>query len=513
MDNDSLFDFFEEEEELDNTEESTFKIMIVDDDEQVHIITQLMLKSFDYDNHKLEFVSAYSGKEAKELLKDHPDVAVVFLDVVMESSTAGLDVVKYLREELKYEMTRIILRTGQPGEAPEAQIIRDYDINDYRLKTDMTIERLFTSLYVALRSYNYILRIENNRVGLEKIINASSNLFKHNSMEDFFKTILEQLSTFYENPTALVYIKEKKHQSHGFITMDQKDATEIVAGTGKFEQYVGQTLSRIDRLKDVHNWIMSHQSLLQQVQVINNGILIKKSGANTVNNYIYIEGEDFKFDLDLINVFMANYSIALDNYILNDMVRNGQSEIIITFTDTLEKQFLNKERHIERISDAMYRFALLNNFSYSESELIKIASMMHDVGKIGIADEILKKPDSLNDEEFKLVKMHTIIGHDILEKSELRLMKVASEMALYHHERYDGTGYPEGLFGKNIPINARMMAIVDVFDTMTHNRVYKGAESISSAIEYLKNNKGKHFDPGLVDIFISNLDQIIGMVK
>lgn len=509
MDNDLLFDFFEEEDTLEPTRDGSFKIMIVDDDQQVHDVTELMLKSFVYENYELVFIHAYSGKEAKKILKKHPDIAVLLLDVVMETTTAGLDVVKYLREELHYEMTRIILRTGQPGQAPAEQIIREYDINDYRLKTDMTIERLYTSLYVALRSYNYILRIENNRIGLEKIIEASSNLFKNNTIEDFFKTILEQLSTFYEHTTELIYIKERNIQTHGFITMEEKHTTEIIAGTGKYEQYVGQTLASVDCLKKVNSWILNHQSLLQEVQIIDRGILIKKSGKNTVNNYIFIEGNEFKFDLELIHVFMANYAIALDNYILNNMISSAQSEIIFTFANTLEKQFVEKDHHIQRISQMMYEFSLINNFSFSESEIIKIASRMHDVGKVAIADNILEKPSKLTVEEFQVVMQHSVIGHDILSKSELRIMKVASEIARSHHERYDGTGYPDGLKGKSIPLHARMMTIVDVYDVITHKRVYKDAASPETALAYIKNNKGSHFDPDLVDMFMKGYDKIL----
>lgn len=508
MENDLLFDFLaDEKENIENTN-GFFKILIVDDEHQIHKVTELMLKNFIYDEHKLIFLNAYSADEAKVILKQHSDIAVLLLDVVMETAHAGLSVVKYLREDLKNDVSRIILRTGQPGEAPEDSIIREYDINDYRLKTDMTVERLNTSLYVALRSYSHILRIQNNRLGLEKIIKASSNLFKNNSIEDFFKTILEQLSTFYENPTDLIYIKENKSMTHGFITMEQKETTEIIAGTGKYEKYVGKPLSSVEDLKYIYDLILSHENQLKQVQMIDKGILIKKTGKNTVNNYIFIEGNKFKFDLDLIGIFMTNYSIALDNYMLNNMITKTQSEIIITFANTIEKHFEETGHHIERISQMMYKFALINNFSFSESEVIRIASTMHDIGKVAIPDAILKKPGKLTKEEFEVIKTHPLIGYKILSKSELEIMKVASDIALHHHERYDGDGYPEGLKGKNIPLHARMMAIIDVFDAITHKRIYKKAQSNTVAIDYIKENKNKHFDPDLVDIFLANYEEI-----
>lgn len=163
----------------------TIKIVIADDDVEVHSITKMILRDFTFEGHGLEFIDTYSGVEAKSVLKENPDIAVLFLDVVMEKHHSGLEVVDYLRNTLGNNMTRIVLRTGQPGEAPEDKVIRDYDINDYRLKTEMTVQRLTTTLYNALRNYRDLKRIDKHRKGLEKIIQASASLFKHNSMDDF----------------------------------------------------------------------------------------------------------------------------------------------------------------------------------------------------------------------------------------------------------------------------------------------------------------------------------------
>ena len=154
----------------------TYKLMIADDDKEVHLITKMILKDFTFEGHKLEFIHAYSGEETKRLLVEHPDTAILFLDVVMESHHSGLDVVVFLREVLKNEMTRVVLRTGQPGEAPEEEVIKQYDINDYRLKTELTLKRMHTTLYTALRNFRDLQRLQRHKKGLEKIIEASSAL-------------------------------------------------------------------------------------------------------------------------------------------------------------------------------------------------------------------------------------------------------------------------------------------------------------------------------------------------
>ena len=484
------------------------KIIIADDDAEVHSVTKIMLKDFVFEGKSLVFIDTFSGAETEKALAENPDTAVLFLDVVMEENHSGLKVVEYLRKVLKNEITRIILRTGQPGEAPEGQVIRDYDINDYRLKTDMTLQRLNASLFTALRNYRDLTKIEKSRKGLEKIIKASGNLFTHTSIDEFFTSILNQLGSFYHEDAELIYIRDENVPAEGFVTLDSHNAPTIVAATDKYKDLIGKSLKEIDHLKEIYTWVKYHDDGRQEINHVNNGLIIKKSGRNSLNNYIFIEGNQNLYDIDLINLFMTNYSVALDNFILNSMISNTQKEIIMTFGKVIEKHFDDTDSHVRRISDMMYKFAILNNFSYTESEMLKIASTMHDIGKISIPDAILKKPAKLTPDEFEIIKTHALVGYQILCESNLDILKLAAEIALNHHEKWDGTGYPNGLRGRSIPLSARIMSIIDVFDAMTHKRCYKDPESITVVVAYLVQNKGKHFDPGLVDIFIRNLEEI-----
>ena len=144
---------------------------------------------------KLEFHSAYSALEAKQLLKQQPNASLILLDVVMEQDDAGLQIVKYIREELNNQAIRIILRTGQPGQAPERTVIMDYDINDYKEKTELTTQKLFTTVVTALRSYRDIKTIEKSRSGLEEIIKSSATLFELQSMKKFASGVLTQMTS------------------------------------------------------------------------------------------------------------------------------------------------------------------------------------------------------------------------------------------------------------------------------------------------------------------------------
>jgi len=162
-DDEIIFAEENEDKEAEENEAETWKVMIVDDDEQVHQVTQLSLGDFRFEGKSINFVSAYSGEEAKKVISQNPDVAFIFLDVVMETNDAGLKLVKYIREELNNRLVRIVLRTGQPGEAPEASVIVDYDINDYKTKTELTQQKMLVTTISALRSYRDVMEIENNR--------------------------------------------------------------------------------------------------------------------------------------------------------------------------------------------------------------------------------------------------------------------------------------------------------------------------------------------------------------
>ena len=155
-----------------------WRVLIVDDDVDVHAVTRLALRNVSFKGRELELFSAYSGREAFDILRDTPDIALVLLDVVMETDHAGLDVVEFVRNELKDPLVRIILRTGQPGQAPELQVITRYDINDYRHKTELTRERLYTTVYTALSTYRDLVALDANRRGLEKVIRATADLFE-----------------------------------------------------------------------------------------------------------------------------------------------------------------------------------------------------------------------------------------------------------------------------------------------------------------------------------------------
>jgi len=159
-DTDEILIFADEENSLTVSTPAGWPVMIVDDEPEIHNITMLSLAEFTFQGKPLTFINAYSGQQARQLIQAHPETALILLDVVMETDEAGLAVVKYIREELRNHRVRIVLRTGQPGQAPEEKVIVDYDINDYKAKTELTTQKLFTTVVTALRAFHHLTTIE-----------------------------------------------------------------------------------------------------------------------------------------------------------------------------------------------------------------------------------------------------------------------------------------------------------------------------------------------------------------
>jgi diguanylate cyclase (GGDEF)-like protein len=192
---DFLFiDDSDEDEIIDGGDGKTWQVLIVDDDPEIHSVTQLALSDLTVLGRRLEYLHAYSGQDACKLIEENPAIVLVLLDVVMETDDAGLNVVKHVRENLERQDIRIVLRTGQPGYAPEESVIKEYDINDYKTKTELTRRKLVTTVYAAIRSYQQIASVTESRRGLEKIVSGSASLLEIHSINEFTQAALEQLT-------------------------------------------------------------------------------------------------------------------------------------------------------------------------------------------------------------------------------------------------------------------------------------------------------------------------------
>jgi response regulator RpfG family c-di-GMP phosphodiesterase len=496
--------FAEEETVCPLSGEDKWKVLIVDDEKEVHNITKLVLNDFQFDEKELLFLSAYSSEEAKEIAALNEDLAVILLDVVMEKEDSGLDFVHYIRKELKNNLVRIILRTGQPGQAPEKKVIIDYDINDYKEKAELTAQKLFTCMVTSVRGYRDLTVIDTNKRGLEKIIEASSTLFEIQSMKKFTSGVLEQLTSILNLHKNALYCK-----TSSFAATKEKDLFYILAATGDYSNGIDKTIGEgvsAEVLKQLDRASKEQRSIYNEKDIV----IYFKSDIGS-ENMIYLERTQKlnDIDIDLIEIFSSNVSIAFDNVYLNREVESTQREIIFTLGEISEARSKETSNHVKRVSEYSRLLALKYGLTQEEAEIIRMASPMHDIGKLAVPDEILNKPGKLTAEEFEIIKQHSIVGYEMLRNSNREVLRTAAIIAYEHHEKYNGKGYPRGITGDKIHLYGRITAVADVFDALFSDRVYKKAWSMEAVIELFKKERGQHFDPVLTDIILDNFDEFV----
>ncbi|MBN1499661.1 MAG: DUF3369 domain-containing protein [Spirochaetes bacterium] len=503
---DDLLVFANEEEKISATvNRERWRVLIVDDEEDVHKVTQMVLGDVVFQGKKIEFLSCYSAKEAMDILSTEKNIAVILLDVVMEEDDSGLKLVKFIRNDLKNKLIRIILRTGQPGQAPEEKVVVEYDINDYKSKPELTSEKLFTTVISSIRSYRDLLTIEKSRTGLEKIIEASSNIFEIQSLKKFVSGALLQMISLLKLDSHAVYA----HTS-GLTFTNYKGRLKVLAAAGKYnDAVIDRGIDEVvqeDVSKLIRQAIAAKKTIFNDYQYV--GFFKSK---NESENIIYLEKSDpiDEWEKDLIDIFCSNVAIAFDNIYLNMELEDTQREIVFTLGEIAENRSRETHHHVKRVGEYSKFLALQYNISADDAEILKVASAMHDLGKISVPDKILNKPGKLTADEFEIMKMHTINGGDMLKYSKRSILQLASVICYQHHEKWDGTGYPYGLKGKDINVFAKITAIADVFDALISDRVYRKAIPLDEVLVIMKEQKGKNFDPELMDIFLNNIDEIL----
>jgi response regulator RpfG family c-di-GMP phosphodiesterase len=485
-----------------------WRILIVDDEIDIHTVTKMALKRFELEDRGLEFLSAFDSTEAKKVLEENDDIALIFLDVVMETDDAGLRVAKWLREENKNIFTRIILRTGQPGQAPEEEVIMNYDINDYKQKTELDRTKLFTSVVTALRAYRDLIKIDQSityerayRVGLQQVIESTTDLLEKKTLKHFFNGLLQQVISLIHVDQEGALIKPVD----GAGTICYANDYQIIAECGNISinnSLAPKAIELLDEARKIKGSVYEDDHYVAYFP--------SKSDQESL---LYLKGNQISeltdINVQLLNLFSNSIGIAFDNLLLNEEIIKTQEDLINRLGNAVESRSKESGNHIKRMSYFCYILAKELGLSDSDCDILKQATPMHDVGKISTPDSILLKPGKLTDEEMTIMKQHAQMGFDILSGSERPILNAAAIIAQQHHEKYDGTGYPAGRKGDDIHIFARIVAVADVFDALIHRRCYKEPWPLEDILKLLKDETNKHFDPKVVSALMNKLDDII----
>lgn len=480
-------------------------VLLVDDDEQVHQVTKLALSRFEFKNRGLELITANSAMEARKVLGSRNDIALALIDVVMESEHAGLGLVKYIRHDLKNKMTRIVLRTGQAGKAPEDVVIQEYDIDDYKEKTELTRQKLRTLLYSMLRSYSGLCVIEAQKKGLGKVIQASAHVQNTNTFRAFAKAVLNQMTSLLEIDAPAFYGIVSHDSEGGETGMLTIAATEEYIETYPFVSLAALPPLAAKRCQQALN--TNHAKQYPDAYVYRSSNKGKLSGLL----YIELSTQLTGLDKQLLDIYVGNIALTFENLSLMNELQETSKEIVFNLANAVEVRSKETGAHVQRVAKCCELLARYYGLSETQVLKIKYASPLHDVGKVAVPDSILHKPGKLNADEWKEMQKHVEYGVEILSKSKRPLLKIAAEIAGTHHEKWDGSGYPKGLSGKDIPISGRITALADVFDALGSPRSYKEAWGDADVKMELLSKKGSHFEPELVDILIGRWDEFLAI--
>ncbi len=358
-----------------------WRVLITDDEQDVHSATAFALRNTKIMGRRLEFLHAKSAEEALTILKENDDIAVILLDVVMETPNAGLDLVAVIREELGNSQSRIILRTGQPNQAPEIEVIRDYDINDYKLKSELTQNKLYASLTTAVRSYQQIRTIESSKQGLDLIVRGSSDLMSKRGLTDFATGVIVQLAGLLSiKPEGLICVRR-----------DEKERAEpfIIAAAGHYCELIDRPLSEMTEAEE-------RDMLAESLNTASNiygehgvALYLGSTERGDMSCYVGSTMAMRQVDKGLLELFCSNISICADNVELVDRLRS------FAFTDALV-QLPNRNAFNESVGQLLtrpdaadYSLALvdIDNFAeinaalgqqYCDQLLVAIAERLKD---------------------------------------------------------------------------------------------------------------------------------------
>ena len=473
-------------------------VVVVDDDPLVHEVTRVVLADFHFEGRALEFLSASSAREAREFFLRRTDIAVALVDVVMESETAGLDLVRFVREEAGRHLTRLVLRTGQPGLAPEDQIIHRYDLHDYWEKTELSARKLVTVVHSALRAYRDLLALETSRQGVQKLLEMSPSLQSCQTLDAFAKRSLDHF---------LDLLGMSDASGKALVGHESGDEIVVIAAKGGWEK--GQRFGGLDLLLPLMTPVRRSQEWTWE-----NGIFeARLTRRDNEPLFFHIEGVPELSDEDarLLGLLHHQIKVLLDNLQLWLDALNTQFETVHLLADAVESRSKETGAHTRRVGEVAWILAKALGMDSARAEILRRAAPLHDLGKVAIPDSVLNKPAKLDPEEWCVMKTHAQVGYEILSKSQRGPMQMAALVAHEHHEKWDGTGYPRGIRGTAISLEGRIVALVDVVDALLSRRCYKTPWPLEDVLDLVRDQSGKHFDPEVVDAFFRNLQEILAI--
>jgi len=332
-----------------------------------------------------------------------------------------------------------------------------------------------------------------NSEGLKRIIDSISVLLQIRSLPKFTQNVLMQLNILLDD-----------NQSDSYFCTLKEGQPITLSTSGKFFDTVRKDMITPKSLEYLNQAFRDGKSLFIDDVYIG----FYKSNEDLIFLYLENCAELTKSQKHLIEIFSSIISIAFDNLSLNKEIIDTQKELLERLGEMVELKSKETAGHVQRVASISYILAVAYGISKDDAFVLKLASPMHDIGKLGVPENILKKPGKLTEEEFIIMKTHPVLGYEVFKNSQKKILKIASLVAQQHHEKWDGSGYPQGLKFTEINIYARITAVADVFDALTQKRIYKEPWSTQKVLGFFDENSGTHFDPELVKLLHENIEEI-----
>lgn len=412
--------------------DKVWRILIVDDDEEVHAVTRMVLKDIIFNQLRLQLDSVYSAEEAKVALRDCDDYAMILLDVVMESESAGLQLVHFIRKELANDRVRIVLRTGQPGQAPEASVIMDYDINDYKTKTELTAQKLHTTVITALRSYQDITAILRVKQGMQQILDGAEHIFQARSIHQFASGVLTQLAAFLHcKPDGILCIEN--FEKIDFRDDQRECPFTVIASAGDYASCMGCGFG--DECQHQHDAALLRQCLRTGESLMQDKYVLSLDAGEGLKAVVLLNTPfaPNREDEQLLQLFISKISVGLKNICLYEMLEQR--------VELRTKELKSSRLRLQGILDTMPDICMC----LSPSQQITWASKaVEDI--LGYSESDIQQ-HCLSD---------LLVDADVAAQLSEKLMQGDVPSLRYHMQRADG---------RNIWINASFRR-VDEMGTM-----------------------------------------------
>jgi PAS domain S-box-containing protein len=427
-------------------------------------------------------ISAKDGQEAFEVFKSTKNIDILITDINMPNMD-GLELIQKVRE----------INPKLPVIITSAYSDQKFFIKSIELKVDGYILKPIDVFQIIplIQKIQENIKIRKEHIKNEKLLQEYKDAIDESSIVS--KTNKDGVITF---------VNDRFTRISGFTNEELVGKNHNIVSHPDNPHIIFKTLWENIKNKKTWKGTIKNRKKDGGIYYVDTSVIPILDENGDIEEFIGIS-----HDITQLELYKQDIEKELNKATLE--IIDTQKEVVFTMGAIGETRSKETGLHVKRVAEYSYLLAKLYGLSEEEASLLKQASPMHDIGKVGIADSILNKPGKLTSEEFEIMKTHATLGYEMLKHSSKDILKAASIVAYEHHEKWDGTGYPRGLKGEDIHIFGRITAIADVFDALGHDRVYKKAWELDRILDLFKENRAKHFDPNLIDIFLSNIDKIL----